>query len=137
MWLILLHASQRVEAQLESALSQSGLSIAKLGVLRHLVAAGEPLPLGKLAERMSCVKSNITQLVDRLEADGLVARLGDPSDRRSVLAEITPDGRERFTRGADIVEAIEADVFGSLAPEDRERLESTLLLIGAPCSEER
>ena len=133
MWLVLLHAAQRVESQLETALSDAGLSIAKLAVLRHLVDAGEPLPLGKLADRMSCVKSNITQLVDRLESDGLVARIGDPTDRRSVLAEITPDGRDRFTRGAAVVAEIERELFGALAAEDRERLESTLMQIAKPC----
>ena len=39
-----------------------------------------------LAERLTCAKSNVTQLVDRLEADGLVRRKLDPSDRRSRLA---------------------------------------------------
>ena len=132
-WLVLLHAAQRVETQLEAALSDAGLSIAKLGVLRHLVDVGGPLPLGKLADRMACVKSNITQLVDRLETEGLVARVGDPSDRRSVLAEITSDGRERFERGASIVATIEQELFGALEPADREQLESSLAQIAKPC----
>lgn len=133
MWLVLLHAAQRVESQLEAALAEAGLSIAKLGVLRHLVDVGEPLPLGKLADRMACVKSNITQLVDRLETDGLVARIGDPTDRRSVLAEITAEGRERFSIGATIVDAIEHELFGALDAEDRERLEAALGRIAKPC----
>ena len=35
----------------------------------------------------------MTQLVDRLEADGLVRRVADPTDRRSVKAEITDEGQ--------------------------------------------
>ena len=136
-WLVLLHAAQRVETQLEAALADAGLSIAKLGVLRHLVDAGEPLQLGKLADRMACVKSNITQLVDRLEADGLVARNGDPTDRRSVLAEITSEGRERFATGAKIVAEVEADLFAGLDSDDRERLEASLARIAAPCAESK
>jgi DNA-binding MarR family transcriptional regulator len=134
-WVTLLHAAQRVEAQFEAALADEGLSIPKLGVLRHLVLAREPLPLGKLAERMACVKSNITQLVDRLESDGLVLRAGDPSDRRTVLAEITPAGRERFARGARIVEAVEAEVFGALDDDERSRLAVTLTRIAEPCNQ--
>ena len=39
---------------------QAGMSLATLSVLRHLVMAGEPLPLSHLAERSSCVRSNMT-----------------------------------------------------------------------------
>ncbi len=91
----LLQAAAVVEARLEEAVASAGLSLAKLGVLQHLVEAGAPLPLGQLAERIACVKSNVTQLVDRLEAEGLVRRETDALDRRIVLAVITPAGRSR------------------------------------------
>src|SRR3954470_16981310 len=84
-----LHASSVLEGRLESRLSDVGLSLAKLSALHHLSEAGESLPLGQLAERLSCVKSNVTQLIDRLEADGLVSRTSDPNDRRSRLAVLT------------------------------------------------
>src|SRR6476619_1937902 len=68
-----LHA---LEGRLEGALEPLGLSLAKFGVLSTLVASKEPLPLRLLAEQCSCVRSNITQLVDRLEAEKLVRRAG-------------------------------------------------------------
>src|SRR5882672_3438529 len=89
----LLHAANTAQAHVESKLDVVGLSLAKLVALRALADAGESLPLGQLAERLSCVKSNITQLVDRLEADGLVARKPDPHDRRTRLAVMTAAGR--------------------------------------------
>src|SRR6266576_5473058 len=88
-----LHASSVIENRVEARLAEVGLSLAKLAALDRLAQAGESLPLGQLAERLSCVKSNVTQLVDRLEADGLVNRTGDPNDRRSRLAVLTPAGR--------------------------------------------
>src|SRR5262245_25108269 len=94
-----LGALQAVAARLEVVLEPVGLSLAKFGALSKLVAAGEPLPLGTLAERCACVRSNITQLVDRLEADKLVVRVDDPRDRRSVRAELTPLGRSRHAAG--------------------------------------
>ena len=42
----------------------------------------------------------MTQLIDRLEADGLVRRVDDPADRRSVKASITDEGRDRQSAGA-------------------------------------
>src|ERR1700687_1995751 len=85
--MMLLRTAERVERMLERALEGIGLSPAKLAVLGGLAAAGGRLSLGELAQHRSCVKSNITKLIDRLEADGLVARMDDPTDRRGVLAE--------------------------------------------------
>src|SRR5947209_13391611 len=97
-----LHASSVLEARVEARLAEVGLSLAKLAALNRLAEAGESLPLGQLAERLSCVKSNVTQLVDRLEADGLVSRTGDPNDRRSRLAVLTEAGRIAYARGREI-----------------------------------
>jgi len=94
-----LHASSVLEGRLEARLSEVGLSLAKLAALHRLTEAGESLPLGQLAERLSCVESNVTQLVDRLEADGLVTRTSDPNDRRSRLAILTPDWTQRSRAG--------------------------------------
>jgi DNA-binding MarR family transcriptional regulator len=56
---------------------------------------------------MTCVRSNITQLVDRLEADGLVRRVDHPSDRRGVMAApLTPLGVERQAAGAKLVDEV-------------------------------
>src|SRR5436305_10333341 len=96
--LLLLDAARAVEARAEGALAEVGLSLAQLGALRHLVLAAEPLTLSQLAERHCCGKSNVTQLVDRLEADGYVVRAADPDDRRSVHAAVTPAGRALYER---------------------------------------
>jgi DNA-binding MarR family transcriptional regulator len=101
--LLLLDAARAVEARAEGALGEIGLSLAKLGALRHLVLATEPLTLSQLAERHCCGKSNITQLVDRLEADGLVARESDPDDRRTVRATVTSAGRAAYERASVIL----------------------------------
>jgi DNA-binding MarR family transcriptional regulator len=68
---LLMHAAGTIEKRLEDALGGVGLSLAKFGALTFLVRAGEPLSLSECAAKMTCVRSNITQLVDRLEADGL------------------------------------------------------------------
>lgn len=121
-WRLLLHAAARVESRFEAALATSGLSLSKLGVLRTLIEAGEPMPLSRLAGKLACVKSNVTQLVDRLESEGLVARVADPNDRRSILAAITDDGRERFETGTLALRAAEQELFGDFTPEDRDLL---------------
>jgi DNA-binding MarR family transcriptional regulator len=118
----LLHAASAVEGFVESKLSVVGLSIPKLAALDRLVEAGDSLPLGQLAERLACVKSNVTQLVDRLEADGFVERAPDPNDRRSRLAVLTDKGRKAYAEGARIQREAEHQVFSTLSADDTSHL---------------
>jgi DNA-binding MarR family transcriptional regulator len=111
-----------LEGRLEAALEPLGLSLAKFGLLSTLVASKEPLPLRLLAEQCACVRSNITQLVDRLEADKLVRRADDPKDRRSILAELTPEGRSRHASAQRALEAAEMEVFAPLPERQRKNL---------------
>src|SRR5262245_27991495 len=96
----LLHAANSLQSRLDEALARAGLSMPKYAVLNELVNARESVSLGELATRLSCVKSNMTQLIDRLEGDGLVERVDDPADRRAVKAAITAKGTERHLVGA-------------------------------------
>lgn len=122
----LIGAAHAVEARVEQALSAEGLSMAKLGVLKVLVSAESPLPLGEVAKRLACVRSNVTQLVDRLEADGLVKRQPDPNDRRSISAVITEEGRERHEAGAKAMEEIQANVAQALSGFDTGHVDQAL-----------
>jgi DNA-binding MarR family transcriptional regulator len=126
---LVLTALHAVEERLETALEPLGLSLAKFNVLDKLAAEEAPLPLGTLAERCACVRSNITQLVDRLEAEQLVVRNDDPHDRRSVRAELTAEGRERHTAGRQALRQAEIDVFAPFSPEQRETLLSQLVVL--------
>jgi DNA-binding MarR family transcriptional regulator len=101
--LLLLDAARAVETRAERALADIGLSLAKLGALRHLVLADAPLTLSQLAERHCCGKSNVTQLVDKLEADGLVERVFDTDDRRTIRATVTETGRAAYRRASEIL----------------------------------
>jgi DNA-binding MarR family transcriptional regulator len=124
--LLLLDAARAVEARAEGALAEVGLSLAKLGALRHLVLAAEPLTLSQLAERHCCGKSNVTQLVDRLEADGLVARASDPGDRRTIRATVTPAGRAAYVRAAALLADHERELDGQLGSGHRAELARSL-----------
>lgn len=114
-----MHSGKFIETQLDAALATVDLSAAKWNGLRHLIAAGGQLPLGQLAANLSCVKSNATQLVDRLEAEKLVRRVPDPEDRRSILAELTPEGRRSHAAGLQVVHDFERQLMEGYQPEER------------------
>ena len=126
----LLHTAYAAQAEVESKLSALGLSLPKLLALKALSDAGESLPLSQLAERLSCVKSNITQLVDRLETDGFVARKADPGDRRTRLAVLTAAGRKACTAGARLQQETERDLLTTLTGAEARQLAVLLEKLG-------
>ena len=73
--------------------SELGLSFQQAMALGHL-EADEPLPMSALAGALQCDNSNVTGIVDRLEAQGLVERRPAAHDRRVKTLVVTPKGVE-------------------------------------------
>jgi DNA-binding MarR family transcriptional regulator len=125
----LVAAAHSIEQRLEAAMEEVGLSSAKFSALTYLINAGEPLSLSECAKRMTCVRSNITQLMDRLEADGLVKRVDDPNDRRGVRAVATPLGTERQAAGAKQLAQVQKEFARTLSGTDCDALARALAAI--------
>ncbi|MBY8874250.1 MarR family transcriptional regulator [Micromonospora sp. PLK6-60] len=99
------------------------LSAAQACLLEHLTADG--CSMGELAGELLCDASNVTQLVSRLEARGLVARVPDPADRRIKRVSITPAGqrvRDAVRRAFDFP----SDRLGRLTQPERHQLAALL-----------
>jgi DNA-binding MarR family transcriptional regulator len=90
-------AAKRIHDAMERFAEGHGLSESRLRVLTRLChRASRRLPLGALAEGMDVTPRTMTDIIDVLERDGLVKRVPDPEDRRSVQAVITEAGLERI-----------------------------------------
>jgi DNA-binding MarR family transcriptional regulator len=101
-------------------------------MLDAIVKAELPVSLGKLAEHLNCVKSNVTQLTDRLEAEGTVRRVSDPEDRRSILMELTDSGRNMHKAGLEALQSTTRELFAKSNEEQRNSLRRLLgILDGA------
>ncbi len=120
---------QRMKQHSARKAAEWDMSVAQV---RALYALREPLSMRELAERLYLDPSNLTALVDRLEALGLVERQADPDDRRVKRLVITDKG----TRLSDeIIGAVfeESPVFDALsAPEQRQLLDLLNRLVEAP-----
>jgi DNA-binding MarR family transcriptional regulator len=81
-----------VTQPIADVLKASSLSTSQYNVLRILRGSGEGLPCGEISLRMVRRDPDLTRLLDRLDARGLVTRTRDTRDRRVVLAAITPEG---------------------------------------------
>ena len=93
-----------------------------LGLLRLLAVAG-PLSVGEQARHLGLSRATATELVDRLESKGLVARIRDGKDRRRVFVSLTDAGRTRAAAHPevlacdDLLRAVEL-----MSPADRRSL---------------
>jgi DNA-binding MarR family transcriptional regulator len=79
----------------------------------------EPMPMGELARRLACDSSNITGIVDRLEARGLIERRPSPEDRRIKLLVLTEDGKALRRRGVEQLTAPAPGIAGLTKDEQR------------------
>lgn len=87
-----MRTAQELSGPFERLFKESQLSGTQYNVLRILRGAGDPLPCGQIADRMVTRDPDITRLLDRLEKRGLIKRQRTATDRRVVLAAITPAG---------------------------------------------
>lgn len=116
-------------ARADAVLRPLGLTFARYEVLMLLsFSSSGALPLGKIGERLQVNAASVTNAVDRLEGDGLVARRANPDDGRGTLAVLTPAGRRR---AATATTAMNEQVFTNigLTPHDVSALFSLLALL--------
>jgi DNA-binding MarR family transcriptional regulator len=83
------------------------------------------LPLGKIGERLQVHRTSVTNIIDKLEADGLVRREPHAADRRATLAVITDEGRRL---AEDATRRLNEAAFGLDAIPGAEQEELTTLL---------
>ncbi len=103
----LMRVQQLVLGRLDEILRPHGLTFARYEALVLLTfSKAGALPLGKMGQRLQVHPTSITSIIDRLERDGLVRRRRHDEDRRTVLAEITDQGRATVEAAtADLVAA--------------------------------
>jgi DNA-binding MarR family transcriptional regulator len=100
----IMRVQQILQAAVDEALRPHGLTFARYEALVLLSFSQRgSLPMRMMGERLQLHPTSITNIVDRLEADGLVRRLRHPSDRRTTLVKITPEGSERLQPATDAV----------------------------------
>jgi DNA-binding MarR family transcriptional regulator len=118
----IMRAQQVVLAAVDGALRPFGLTFARYeGLVLLLFSRRGVLPLGKMGQRLMIHPTSVTNIIDRLEQQGLVRRIPHPTDGRTTLAEITDEGRRLAKRATTAVNAV---TFGldSLSSDDREQL---------------
>jgi DNA-binding MarR family transcriptional regulator len=101
LWLRLLTCARLIETEVRTRLrAEFDATLPRFDVLAQLDAARGRLTMGELSARLMVTNGNVTGLVSGMEQDGLVLRRPHPTDGRSMLIEMTPEGRALFDRMA-------------------------------------
>lgn len=114
----IMRGQQIVLARVDEALKPFDLTFARYEALVLLTFSRRgSLPLGKMGERLMIHPTSVTNIVDRLEGQGLVRRLDHPTDRRTTLCEITGAGRRVVADATGAVTAVDLGISGLAARE--------------------
>jgi len=104
----------------DDALHKLGLNVAQYSLLSHLQRLEQP-SISTLAEAMGLDRSTLGRNLKVLQGEGLV-KVGEGSDMRSRLVQLTAEGTTRFERGAEAWEQAQAQLALRLGAEKREAL---------------
>jgi DNA-binding MarR family transcriptional regulator len=119
-WVLMGRLMQNEKKRIHAAAAEFDLSMPQVWAIKHL-EPGQPAPMRGLAERLMCDNSNVTGIVDRLEARGLVARTPADHDRRVKHLVLTEQGEQvRAAICARVDTPPEA--FDQLSPEEQRTL---------------
>lgn len=114
------HAAKNLRRIERMTVEGAGLTPPQYHLLRTLWD-DDLMPLKDLAEASNCTRATITGLIDSLEAKGLVRRVPNPEDRRSLLAELTPEGHA-LRQQSESLQAVYSQCCEGLAPYEFQQL---------------
>jgi DNA-binding MarR family transcriptional regulator len=114
----IMRVQQLFLARVDEVLRPRDLTFARYEVLMLLAFTGRgSLPLGKIGDRLQVHPASVTNVIDRLETQGLVRRVPHPTDGRATLAEITEAGRGLATKATA---AMNSEIFEAIGLSERD-----------------
>jgi DNA-binding MarR family transcriptional regulator len=122
---LIARTNRLLELDLENRLKPDGLTIDHFRVLRCLDQSG-PISMSELANHVLVEPANLTKIIDRMTAHGLVMRIPDQSDRRRVLVTLAPAGKQKNGQLADVAKDHEVFVKEMLGVDDVEAIRNLL-----------
>jgi DNA-binding MarR family transcriptional regulator len=120
-WLRLLSCTMAIEKEVQRRFADRGMTLPRFDVLAALDRHGE-MNMGALSQALLVSNGNVNQLVQKLVREGLVEMHKPPSDRRTSLVRMTPEGREIFAKLARAHQDWIDQMVGGLDYTQRERL---------------
>lgn len=128
-FLNILRTATALEDSIAKLFKSVELTATQYNVLRILRGAGpEGIPCREISERMITKDSDITRLLDRLEARNLVLRTREKRDRRVIITRITEQGLNLLSQLDEPIEQYHQNNLGHLSTEQLDQLSALLAL---------
>ncbi len=127
---LLIEFYERFSSWEQDVVRGTGITLQQMHTLEILGSGGE-MRMKELAGKMSITTGSLTVLVDRLVRAGLVERIPNPQDRRSIQVGLTPEGRRLFEEHHALHGQLSQDMAGALAPEELARFMDMLAKVVA------
>ena len=119
MWIRMLRTTRSVEARLREFLRDKyQTTLPRFDVMAALFRNENGLKMSALSKQLLVSNGNVTGIVDRLVADGLVVRVIVKNDRRAMLVRLSAKGHKLFTKMAKDHEALVSQLFSELGHDD-------------------
>jgi DNA-binding MarR family transcriptional regulator len=119
LWLRLLTCTTLIEGEVRRRLRETfDVTLPRFDMMAQLDKTPAGMTLGELSSRMMVSNGNVTGLVERLVADGFIARRPAPNDRRAQIVRLTPAGRRSFRAMARAHENWILQIFSDLKPSE-------------------
>jgi MarR family transcriptional regulator, 2-MHQ and catechol-resistance regulon repressor len=106
-----------------------GLTQPQFGALECLGHLGA-MSIGELSRKMLVSGGNMTCVIDNLEKEGLVSRSADRNDRRTVIVELTEQGKQTFEHIFPLHAEFISVVADALDEQEQEQLSDLLKKLG-------
>jgi DNA-binding MarR family transcriptional regulator len=123
-------ASREVGVYFERLMADSGLAPQEGHILSYLRSYA-PCPIAEVITVFGLRGSTATSVLDRLEERSLLARRPNPDDRRSILLDLTPEGRRVAEQVQTFVDALERGVAKRITAKDEEGFRAVMEAIHA------
>ena len=129
----IIYAAHRVRTAADAALREHGLSLSGLKLLKALGDGDRSMR--EISEALHVSPRTITDMIDGLEARGLVARCPHASDRRVTMVHLTETGAGELARASTVSERVAEAAVGALDQDEQHVLRSLLERICVPAAE--
>lgn len=131
LWLQMLRATRSVEVEVRDRLrSRLGTTMPRFDVMAALYRWPKGLTMTELSRELMVSNGNVTGIINRLVADGMIIRVPNAQDRRATHVVLTTRGREKFAKMAEVHEGWIDELLGSVNERNTAALITLLASIG-------
>jgi DNA-binding MarR family transcriptional regulator len=123
LWVRLLRAVRPIEVELRRRLDREfGVTLPKFDVMAALARREEGMTMTEVSRFLMVSNGNVTGLVDRLVAEGLVVRVANRDDRRATFVRLTRKGQRLFETMAEAHERWVDEILGGFGDGESEAM---------------